>query len=110
MSLRENSSASGSRMCSICVCDGGDGDSLKFSVDLHPESRGLPPVRHIHPLAMPSDMPRSLCALNHAGTGKEESSAKEKETVVEEFQMRRRQNSARSGSMERRRKDWRLGH
>lgn len=54
------------------------GDSLRFSVDLRQERRGLPLVRHIPPLVMPLDMPRSLCALDHAGTGKEESSAKRK--------------------------------
>lgn len=51
-------------------------DSLESSVDLHRESPGLPLVRHIPLPGKPSDMPQSLCALDHAGTGKEGNSAK----------------------------------
>lgn len=63
-------------MCEICVECGRN--SLKFSADLRQESWGLPPVLHIHPPVTPLDMPQSLCGLDHAGTGKEGSSAKRK--------------------------------
>lgn len=45
-------------------------------MDLRRESRNLPLVCHIPPPVKLLDMPRSLCALDHAGTGKEGSSAK----------------------------------
>lgn len=63
----------------MCGLGGGErGNSLRFSVDLRWERRGLPLARHIPPPGMLLDMPRSLCALDHAGTGKEENSAKKK--------------------------------
>lgn len=64
-------------MCDVGVEDGRR-NSLRFSVDLRRERRGLPLLRHTRPPAKPLDMPQSLCALGHAGTGKEGSSAKRK--------------------------------
>lgn len=48
-------------------------NSLKLSAGHCRERRGL---HHIPPPVTPLDMPQSLCALDHAGTGKEGSSAK----------------------------------
>lgn len=61
-------------MCPVCVEE--RRNSLKLSANLRPARPGLPLVRHIRPPVTLSDMPQSLCALDHAGTGKEGSSAK----------------------------------
>lgn len=68
-------------MCAICVEE--RRNSLKLSVNLRRERPGLPLVHHIRPPVMLLDMPQSLCALDHAGTGKEGSSA-ERENKEEE--------------------------
>lgn len=59
-------------------------DSLESC--LHRESRGLLLLRHIRLPGKPLDMPQSLCALDHAGTGKEGNSAK-KERVQSSYGM-----------------------
>lgn len=68
-------------------------------------------MRHIPPVML-LDMPRSLCALDHAGTGKEGSSAKKKRSResecagAEECWMRTQTDRWRRGEI----KMWQYGH
>lgn len=50
-------------------------DSPESFADLHQESRRLVLARRNPLPATPLDMPQSLCVLDHAGTGREGSSA-----------------------------------
>lgn len=50
--------------------------SLEVSVEVRPDCLRPRLLRHIPRPVMLSDMPRSLCVLGHAGSGKEESSAR----------------------------------
>lgn len=65
-------------------------NSPKSFADYHQERGVLPLDQYIPRPAMLSDMPRSQCALDHAGTEKEESSAK-KESDIQQCQVVRKE-------------------